>query len=388
MIQLVLPALWITASAFAQQQPAPGQPSAAQPAGSSTAPGAPLAWSEAKGLIDQAVAAVGKPAEQRVLFEKAIADASAKGADQARDEALQAALEIAKAQEKKPITDATRLRALYTGAFSLDPGTRRQAVASAGGAVPSAGMAGGPQERQGGQSGQNGPPGAIPVNGAGSPLAGYTPLTAEHLSALRKYSAQHLTLRTETDLRGGGTTYVGGVTVGGYRAGPFGGVGWGWSVPGVVVTEPPETVRGWGVYQGPQRLTVPELLRAAGETQRAEDLEASIHKADTAAHIWTGVAAVGLAGLITGSVGLATTDNADQALLWNRVALAGTGLTITGLLGGSLPASKAGRLTHQVPASLTLPETQALVEKQNEALRGELGLSPEEVWQMESGAAP
>lgn len=363
----------------------------AQSSGAPTAPPGQLAWSEAQGLIDKAVAAAGKPAEQQKLFEKALADARAQGGDQAREEALQSALEIAKAQAKKPTTDATQLRALYQSAFSLDPNTRREAVVSVGG-TPVSPAAGPPGGQPGGQPGVQGPasggnsaqPAAIPFGGSTSPPGA---LTAERLAALRRYRAEHLSLRSETDLRGGGTTVVSGVTVGGYRTGPFGGVGYGWTVPGMVISEPPETVRGWGVYQGPQRLTVPELLAATGETQRAKDLSARIHKAETAKSVWMGVAGVGAAGLVTGLFGLMLSDDDGQALTWSRVAMAGTGVTLTGVFGGAFPAAKAGRLTHEVPETLTLPETQALVDQQNEALRGELGLTPEEVWQMESGGA-
>lgn len=208
--------------------------------------------------------------------------------------------------------------------------------------------------------------------------------TPEQLAALRRYRDERLQVRAETEIHGGSTMVVGGWWGGAWRPGPYGRWHYGFGFPGAVIAEPPTLERAWGVYRGPQRLTVPELLQVTGQTDLARDLDRDIRRARTASTLWFGLAGVGVASAVAGMVGLSVADDREEALLYNQVVLGGAGAAATGLFVGSFPASKASRLTHDVPRTMTLQEAQALVAQRNEALRNELGLTPGDVWQIES----
>lgn len=210
----------------------------------------------------------------------------------------------------------------------------------------------------------------------------------ERLQALRQYQDERLTLRPETEVSGGNSFVVGGVWGGGYRPGPYGGLHYGWAVPGAVITEPLTLERGWGVYQGPQRLDTPELLRATGQDLRAADLEHDIRRAKFASNVWLGVAGAGVATAISGMMAQSIAESRDEAIFFNNVTLGGVGVAAFGLIGSSFPATKARALRHDPAATLSLQETQELVRKNNEALRSQLGLSPDDVWQVESAPPP
>lgn len=236
------------------------------------------------------------------------------------------------------------------------------------------------------------PPPAIPAD---APLAA-PPLrpralgerSPARLDALRRYQDERLVVRGETELHGGGTMVVGGVWGGGYRPGPYGGVRYGVAFPGAVIHEPVTVERSWAVYRGPERLTTPDVLRAGGELGRAEDLERDIRRAKFASNVWFAAAGAGIAMSVSGMLGLTIAEDRQDAIFFNQVALGGAGVAAVGLIGGSFPSAKARRLSYDTSETLSLTEAQALVRKKNEALRQELGLSPDDVWQAESGPPP
>lgn len=210
----------------------------------------------------------------------------------------------------------------------------------------------------------------------------------ERLQALRQYQDERLTVRTETEFHGGGAMVVGGVWGGGYRPGPYGGVRYGWSIPGAVISEPVTVEHGWGVYRGPERLTTPDILRAGGEVERADDLDRDIRRAKLASNLWLGVAGVGVATAISGMMGQSIAESRDEAIFFNNVTLGGVGVAAVGVIGGSFPATRARALRYEPDRTLSLQETQELVRKNNETLRRNLGLTPDDVWQVESAPPP
>lgn len=228
-----------------------------------------------------------------------------------------------------------------------------------------------------------GPPPPRRPEGA-RPEPGPMSRTPEQLAALRRYRDERLQVRAETEIRPGSSMVVGGWWGGAWRPGPYGRWHYGFGFPGALITEPPTVERVWGVYRGPQRLTVPELLQVTGQTDRARELDRDIGRARTASTFWFTVAGAGVASAVVGMVGLSVADERGEALLYNQVVLGGAGAAATGLIVGSFPASKVSRLTHDVPRTMTLQEAQALVAQRNEALRNELGLTPNDVWQIES----
>lgn len=229
------------------------------------------------------------------------------------------------------------------------------------------------------------PPVAAPVAApppppAPPPVAGPPTLTLspEKLRALREYRERSLSVQGETELSGGGYHAVG-------MGSPLGRGMW---MDSWIVADPIVATRGWGVYQGPQRLNVPTFLGAAGQPERKAKLEADIAKRRRNGHIWMGVAGLGGAAIVTGVVGMGQSETLNGLKTWNNVTFAGTGLTITGLIGGSVPTAKASRLQRSPEASMSVAEAHKLVDHHNEALRTELQLSPEEVWLVEGGGAP
>lgn len=234
------------------------------------------------------------------------------------------------------------------------------------------------------------PPPAIPATLDAPAVAGpRRPPTRspERLQSLRQYQDERLTLRPETEVHGGGVMVVGG-GVGVIGRGPYGGVQVGGMIPGAVFQEPVTLERSWGVYRGPERLTTPDLLREGGENIRAEDLERDIRRAKLASNVWLGVAGVGVATAVSGMMGLSIAEDRADAIFFNNVTVGGAGVAALGVVASSFPLTKARALKHEPSKTLGLDETQALVRRHNEALRVELGLSPDDVWQVESAPPP
>lgn len=225
------------------------------------------------------------------------------------------------------------------------------------------------------QAPQTGP---LAIPGNGRPVRP-DPMSPEKLAALRTYEAERLEIRGETEVRAGAVPVVGW------------GWGWGWGPrPGWrhhttigVAYAPVATTRGWGIYQGPQRLNVPTALSLAGDS-RLEGLQTAIQRKKTAANAWYTVAGVGGAALVGSVFGRVTADSRDEYNTWYSVGLLGGATGIVGLIAASGPASEA-RSLEQVPyLTLSLEDARAVVERHNDALRQRLGLSPAEVWSIES----
>lgn len=209
------------------------------------------------------------------------------------------------------------------------------------------------------------------------PAGGPPPVDVARLHALRAYKSQRLLVREEAELRGGSAFAFGS---GGYMRGP----GFGYGVSGPVLVEAPTVFRTWGVYQGSERLSVPQFLAASGETEKKQQMQGTLNTLNRRGKVWSAVAVVGAAGLVAGIAGMGLAENRHDYGTWNRVTLGSSGGLALGLVGGSFPRGKTHALVRYPSASMTGTEAQTLVDRHNDALREELGLSPADVWALES----
>ena len=205
-------------------------------------------------------------------------------------------------------------------------------------------------------------------------------VTPARLQALRSYRSGRLELREETELRGGSAWMMGG-GYGGFWGPAYGGWGWGWGGP--VIVDPPTTLKTWGIYRGPERLDVPEFLTAVNAGERRRTLDTRIERLERRGRTWSVVAGVGGAGLLTGLVMASSATEMPQYRLGNNITLGGTLLMATGLVGASFPRGQAASLRRYPSSSLSGAEAQEMIDKHNEDLRKELGLSAADVWALE-----
>lgn len=201
------------------------------------------------------------------------------------------------------------------------------------------------------------------------------PLSPEKLAALRQYEAERLVLRGETEVHSGPATVWG--------------MGWGWGprwhgpVTSVgVVTTPIYQSRTWGIYQGPQRLGVPQALEMAGD-DRGTSLNLAIQRKRRAANAWYTVAGVGGAAVVASLFGQVSADSRNEFDSWYTVGIAGGATAIVGLVAGAGPAGEARRLERYPAMSLSPSEAREVVDGYNDRLRERLGLTPAEVWSIE-----
>ena len=201
-------------------------------------------------------------------------------------------------------------------------------------------------------------------------------LTPERLMALRTYKSQRLQVRAETEYRGSSVATFTSMSYG-YPHG----LG-----TGVVVTDNISTFRTWGVYRGPQRLSTPDFFQLAGAEEQRNEVVAEIHQLQRNAKGWYAVAGTGVAGVLTGLIGMATAEEIETYGTFNLVSLAGTIVTIGGLFGASFPGSKAQRLYKYPGSTLSSDEANDLAHAANERLRQELEIAPNEAWLLDLGA--
>lgn len=215
---------------------------------------------------------------------------------------------------------------------------------------------------------------AGPRSGPAPALPAAPALTVERLATLRAYKAQRLSVREETELRGGGTSMAMGY--------PMGRMG---STAAFVVTDPVYTVRTWGVYQGPDRMSTPDFLAAAGQRPEAEQLRAEIQRHDARSKRRFGAAGLGAGVAIASLVGMRVATTPEQYLAWNLATLGGSAVGISGLIAGTFPAAKAGRLERSPSAVMEPTRARALAQAHNDALQAKLGVTPQEAWLLELG---
>ena len=222
-----------------------------------------------------------------------------------------------------------------------------------------------------------GPVLALPAPSGPGPapaVAGAPALTMDRLQTLRRYKAERLSVHEETELRGGGTALAMGYPYG--RMGPS---------TALMMTDPVYTVRTWGVYQGPDRISTPSFLDKVGKASEATALREDVARHQRRSKGCFGVAGIGAGVLVAGLIGMRAATTPEEYLAWNLATLGGTAAGMTGLVVGSFPAAKANRLERSPAAVMTPAEARALAERHNDALQRELGVTPQEAWLLELG---
>ena len=89
--------------------------------------------------------------------------------------------------------------------------------------------------------------------------------------------------------------------------------------------------------------------------------------------------------VIAGLVGMRVATTPEQYLAWNLATLGGSAVGISGLIAGTFPAAKAGRLERSPSAVMEPGRARSLAQEHNDALQAKLGVTPQEAWLLELG---
>lgn len=133
-----------------------------------------------------------------------------------------------------------------------------------------------------------------------------------------------------------------------------------------------------GVFQGRERLDVPQTLQALGDLQAQGALEQRIHHNRSTGHLLYGLGVLGIAGSIVGLIGLDHADTYEEAQTFGTLSMAGLGVGVGGFVVGSFPTGKAYRLQYDLEASQDLDELEARIDQHNRELAESLGLQKRE----------
>ncbi|HHO53544.1 MAG TPA: hypothetical protein ENK18_22405 [Deltaproteobacteria bacterium] len=203
-----------------------------------------------------------------------------------------------------------------------------------------------------------------------APMAVAADLTQEQLADVLAFRDQHLQIReVQTVIPG---------TVSVMRSG----WGWGrrpwrgyaWDTRDVIRT-PPEVMHEWVVFQGPQRLTVPEFLDVVGRHGEADALMERITRSEKTSRSFGAASLGGVAAGVAGVVGVLVAPP-DQQPTFSAIGLGGLGTAILGGLVSSVSASRSATLAHDFPSAIDLEVASEEVREHNEELRERLGVSP------------
>ena len=211
---------------------------------------------------------------------------------------------------------------------------------------------------------------------SGRPLAipGRPSTSAARLQALKQYQRERIGIGTEVQFHASGPP----VSVG--FGGPWYGLRW-----GMVVSNPYlYTSSTHGIYKGTVRMDVPTFLGEVGQSELQYSLQQDILRANRYTTVWNVVTGIGVTGLVVGAVGMSAAWDVREYYSYSNMASTGLLTTITGLIGSSITSSKSVRLRRYPSASVGVDEAERLADAHNEQLRQELGLSAEDVWNVES----
>lgn len=192
-----------------------------------------------------------------------------------------------------------------------------------------------------------------------------------NLDAIRSYQADYLRLDNETEYHGGGGTYVG---TGGWRGR--------WHT-GVVIPNPVYTTQTWAVYQSARRLQVPEFFAHIGDIERADSLSKQIKRQQTTSVGLYVFGGAGIAAMIAGAYGSRYAPSPQQRYQWTMASVGGLCASLVGLVGGSIPAARARHNRHDFPYVIDHDSALREVQEYNDRLRGELGLTTQDVLRAE-----
>jgi hypothetical protein len=200
------------------------------------------------------------------------------------------------------------------------------------------------------------------------------PRSPDRLQALRQYQRDRIALGTELEFHSSGPP----VSVG--FGGPWYGMGWGMAISNPYVYASTTN----SVYKGNTRMDMPDFLGTVGARDLRADLERDILRANRATTVWNTVAGVGIAGIVVGAVGMSNAWDAETYYGYANVATGGLVMTVGGLVGSSITSSRSFRLRRYPSSSIGLDEAERLADAYNDRLRQELGLTPDDVWGIES----
>lgn len=158
---------------------------------------------------------------------------------------------------------------------------------------------------------------------------------------------------------------------------------WGWRRPywgmgtSTVIHEPAMVVDTWAVFQGPQRLPVPQYLRLV-EADRADELGRALRGTRRTRTVGTTVGLAGAGSLAVGLLGMSQAQDIDGYSTWSTVSTLGVVGAVAGLLSAAAGRGRAARLSDDYTATQEAPVVLDEVYAYNDRLRRALGLTPAE----------
>ena len=152
-----------------------------------------------------------------------------------------------------------------------------------------------------------------------------------------------------------------------------------------MVSQEATITRTWAVYEGSARVDVPQYFALAGQDEDRRDLMGRITLKRWLGRAYYGAAVAGVGAVVFSAVAVNLTADDAQKNSIERVGGTGLVVAVVGLIGGSLPTAHASRLEADYAVSnIDIGSAQQVVDVQNEALRIELGVTPDEALQVES----
>ena len=216
---------------------------------------------------------------------------------------------------------------------------------------------------------------AIPNDSTPAPQLALPPMTNAQALAARQYRAQRLVLQPETELHGGGGTVM-------HHA--YGPRRYGYYGMSYVARDPIYAVPSWGIYRGPERLTVPEYMGAVGRVGQKADLDAKIERLERRSKRWYTLGTLGILTTIGGVVTQIAVEDPAARYYSHYATLGGAGAMVVGFVAGSFPNAKADRMENDPAEWLDAGQLQAEIDEYNADLGNRLGLSPEQQLMLES----
>jgi|GEM_PF-6045380 len=135
-------------------------------------------------------------------------------------------------------------------------------------------------------------------------------------------------------------------------------------------------VQAWGVYQGFERMNVPDFLAVVGEDDLRESLSLDIRHNRRWATTGFGLAATGAGVMLAGVFAANAAQSPEEWVAASNLTGAGALTTIIGIFGGSVAGARAHAL-ERYPKTI-MPSSEAIrrVRVYNADLRDELSLVP------------
>jgi hypothetical protein len=200
---------------------------------------------------------------------------------------------------------------------------------------------------------------------------------AERVRLAREYKELRLSVLTETTFTPGTTTVHSGYVWGPPRRRYY--------HPVTVVHTPPMAHQSWGIYQGSQRLEVPDYLSITGQSTAALDLNNKIDRSESRARVGYTLGGVGVAAVVGGIVARGMADNKQTYVAGYWTSVGGVALSVGGFIGGGIASGRAERLARRPAEFMDLNSVQADIEQYNADLGQELGMDEGDRQLIEAG---